>query len=83
MKVCKYVVYNITMSKAKQAGEKRGGGQDVIKGPSTNRNATQNQQALASLDIYFLNNPAEKKRTFQFLSKSSDSRYEGPCPSPP
>lgn len=41
------------MSKAKQAGEKRGGGQDVIKGPSTNRNATQNQQALASLDIYF------------------------------
>lgn len=83
MKVCKYVVYNITMSKAKQAGEKRGGGQDVIKGPSTNRNATQNQQALAFLDIYFLNNPAENKRTFQFLSKSSDSRYEGPCPSPP
>lgn len=71
------------MSKAKQAGEKRGGGQDVIKGPSTNRNATQNQQALASLDIYFLNNPTENKRTFQFLSKSSDSRYEGPCPSPP
>lgn len=86
------------MSKAKQAGEKRGGGQDVIKGPSTNRNATQNQQAPASLDIYLLNNPVlhlcvdigqirkkpkvENKRTFQFLSKSSDSRYEGPCPSP-
>lgn len=45
------------MSKARQAGEKRGGGQDVIKGPSTNGNATQNQQAPASLVIYLLNNP--------------------------